>query len=153
MTGKVEIKDEDHGYGCLEVELMDILRLLEQEGQDLTWSILELEATGDADKLGKNMLDIEQEVDCSPQGLIVSWRELVRLANAFHQVINAVIVGSKRTALLTRSTTMSDLYISSELIVEAIDSSIWSVYAKEDVVLQRLQAAFRDVELVTFGLE
>lgn len=146
MAGIIEIKDRD-AQGGLTVELTHILNLLAPEGRPLSWAILDLEATGDLGG-GKDMLDLEQEIEQSPTGLLMSWDELVSLARAFFQVINTVIVGCKDAASVPKLHPEENLYASSEIVLEAIDSSLWRVYARDDKVLRRLQKAFRDVELL-----
>lgn len=146
MAGIIEIKDKD-AQGGLAVELTHILEVLVPEGCQLLWAILDLEATGDLGD-GKNMLDLEQEVEQSPTGLLMSWDELVSLACAFFQVINTVIVGCKDATAVPKLHPEENLYTSNDIVLEAIDSSLWRVYARDDKVLRRLQRAFRDVKLL-----
>jgi hypothetical protein len=147
MAGFIEIKDKDP-QGGLAVELIDILDLLAPEGCQLTWAILDLEATGDPEK-GKNMLDLEQEIERSSTGLLISWDALISLARSLFQVINAVIVGCKDVASIPKLQPGEPLYVSTELVLEAIDSSLWRVYARDDKVLRRLQEAFHEVYILT----
>jgi hypothetical protein len=147
MPSIIEIKDEDN-RGSLAVALIDLLDLLKREGHQLTWSILELEATGDPNRLPRDMLDLEQEVEQSPNGVIMSWEELVILATAFCEVLNAVIVGCKDATLIPHLQPNADLYTPCEIVLEAIDSTLWRVYARDDQIIQRLQTTFRNVVVI-----
>jgi hypothetical protein len=91
------------------------------------------EATGDLGA-GRNILDLEQEIQRSPKGLLVSWNELVQLARAFFQVFNAVIVGCRDVTAIPELHPEGDLYQSSEIVLEVIDSSLWRVYAMNRII-------------------
>ncbi len=145
MAGIIEIKDKN-AKRILTVELAHILDSLEPEGHHLSWTILDLEATGDLGD-GKNMLDLEQEIQQSPQGLHLSWDQLISFSRCFFQVINAVIVGGKDSTTVPILQPGGDLYQGSEIVVEAIDSSLWRIYARDEEVLQRFQRTFRDVDV------
>ena len=148
MASIIEIKDRD-AQGILAVDLPDLLDLLKPEGATLTWAILDLEATGDLGS-GRGILDLEQKISRSPTGLAMTWDDLRSLAQAFHQVINATVVACQNLAsvpTLVRGDSDS-LYNSCEIVLEAIDSSLWRVYSKRPEVIRRLQASFRDVEVI-----
>jgi len=145
MAEMIEIKDKN-ATGILAVELTHILDLLSPEGHNFSWVILDLEATGNLGD-GKNILDLEQEIQQSPKGLLVSWDKLISLSRCFFQVINAVIVGCKDSTSVPRLQPGEDFYKSSEIVLEAIDSSLWRIYVRDDGVLKRFQKTFRDVEV------
>jgi hypothetical protein len=142
----IEIRDTD-AQGVLAVELSTLLDFLAAEGPLLTWAILDLYATGD---LGddRSMLDLERQVAESPTGLLLSWDELGVLASAFTQVIDGVFVGCRNAASIPPLHPKAELYARCEIVLEAVDSTLWAVYARDDRVLQRLQAAFHDVQAV-----
>ncbi len=148
--GKImQIKDSDLG-GVLTVELKHILDLLMPEGRQLSWAILDIEATGDLGE-GEKILDFEKEIQQSPIGFPLSWDKLVSLSHAFFEIINTVIVGYKDPNYhpkLLPGHPVEELYKSCEIVIEMIDSSLWSIYAREEKIIQKLQLAFRDVELL-----
>lgn len=146
MSGMIEIRDADT-QGVLAVELSNLLDLVTVEGSLLTWALLDLYATGD---LGddRSMLDLERQIAASPTGLLLSWDELRALASAFTQVIDGVFVGCRDVASIPPLHPKAELYARCEIVLEAVDSTLWTVYARDDRVLQRLQAAFHDVQAV-----
>lgn len=147
MPGIVEIKDKDE-QGPLAVELVDLLDLIKPDGQQLIWAILDLEAVGDG--RGKDILDLEKEMMRSPKGLIFNWDGLVALAGSCNQITNVTVIGCRDIAALPelKPGSESDIYTPSEFVLEAIDSSLWCVYAKDDKVLRRLQQKFQVVEVL-----
>ena len=147
MPGIAEIRDSD-ARGFLTVELRDFLRVVEPEGRHLIWSILDLEARSDPDKFKANLLEIEQQVSQSPQGLILSWEELVEFADALIEVLDTVIVGCKDKKLIPRLVPGDEIFSTCEIGIEAFDSSLWRVYARDDKLLQKVQAAFQNVAVV-----
>ena len=147
MAGIVEVRDSD-SRGFLTVELRDFLQVVEPEGRDLIWSILDLEARSDPDKFKGDLLEVEQQVKQSPQGLIFSWDELVAFANALIEVLDAVIVGCKDKKLIPRLIPGDGVFAQCEIGIEAVDSSLWRVYTRDDELLQRVQTAFHDVAVM-----
>lgn len=145
MSGMVEIKDQDE-QGILAVGLIDLLSLIKPNGQQLIWAILDLKAAGGV--RGKGMLALEKEIKQSPKGLTFNWDGLVTVARSCDQIINATIVGCRDIAAIPelKLGSESDTYTPSEFVLEAIDSSLWCVYAKDDKVLHRLQKEFHAVE-------
>jgi hypothetical protein len=149
MAGTVEIRDttqQSPGGPCvLAVTLADVLACIAPEGRALTWTILDLEAVGELSG-GRNMLDLEDRIAASPPGLVVSWEWLVALAQELEQVISGLIVGVKDPSVTSQISREVDFCAVSEFVLEAIDSSLWSVYAPDDRVLKRLRARFRDTQ-------
>jgi hypothetical protein len=95
---------------------------------------------------GNNILDLEQEVSESPSGLCLNWNDLVSLARRLFQVINALLSGSSAPI---GAAAVSDLYAHSEIVLEAIDSSLWRVYARSDAIIEELKKAFNADEVTT----
>lgn len=131
--------------GILDVDLIDILNVIEAEGDALSWTLYDLEATGDLGD-GNKMLDLEQEVRDSPTGLRLNWSDLVSLARRLFQVTNATLAGSGAPIAASG---LSEVYAHSEIVLEAIDSSLWRVYAKSDSVIEKLKRAFNADEVTT----
>jgi hypothetical protein len=139
----IEIKKNTEGI--LDVDLIDILNVIEPEGAILIWTLFDLEATGDLGH-GNNILDLEQEVRESPGGLSLNWNDLVSLARRLSQVINAILAGSM---VPIPAAAVNDLYAQSQIVIEAIDSSLWRVYARSDALIERLKKCFDAEEVPT----
>ena len=146
MPEVLEIKDADR-HGVLTVDLVRLLDLLGPEGEQLSWRILELEASGDLSRLGRTVQSLEIEVRNSKNGLPITWSDLVILARTLSQVINTKITGYRGELADSQSSGVQDLYNTCEIILEAIDSSLWRIYVRDRKVGDRLRAAFRDVSV------
>ena len=131
MPVSIEIHDEDPP-GVL-VPLTAVLSALAPFGEHLQWALLDLEATGDVTPLwAGGVLALEEEVATSPEGVRLTWDELVSLAKHLDQVVNCRLHGWSDDGR-------------SSLAVEAIDSSVWTVDADDERVLQALLETFVDV--------
>jgi len=143
MAGVVEIRDtrqeSPNGPQILAVTLADLLKCVAPEGRELTWTILDLEAVGVLSD-GRNMLDLEDQIDSLPQGLILSWEALLDLAQTLHQVTNCLLAGVRDPSAMTRIQRGLDPIGVGDLVLEVIDTSLWSIYARDDSVLTHLQA-------------
>lgn len=91
MAGVIEIRDKENGF--LTVTLKDLLALSEPEGRNLIWSIQDLEAVGDPEKLKADLIEIEEKATQSPHGLIMKWEDLVDLAGALKDVLECLDCG------------------------------------------------------------
>ena len=145
MAGTIEIFDLNERGSAL-IDLPEILTVLEPEAQNLAWSILDLEATGDPGALGTTIFELEQRVANAPHGLILDWKDLNKITGALDQIIEGTIVGCQDPERLTQINLQSDLRASCDLVIEAIDSSLWKIFSRDDGVLQKLKSAFRDVK-------
>lgn len=143
MAGTIEIFDK---RDSAIIDLRDILSALEPEGQNLRWSVLDLEATGDVSRLGTTMLDLEQQVKNAPNGLILEWKDLKQLAGEIDQIINGTVAGCQDPDVLNHLNVQGSLRSTCDIVIEAIDSSLWRVYSSDDGILQKLKSAFRDVK-------
>lgn len=102
------------------IELRDILDLI--PGADSEWRILEFEATGEA-SAGHSLSSLDSAALASPDGVPISWTDLLQLASKLEQTINALLEG-KRVSVGSNANTEST---SSELVVsiEALDGTYW----------------------------
>ena len=141
--GVIEISDKT-ASGVLAFDLAELLDVLGPVGQTLWWGILELNATGD---LGAtNILDLEGEIARSRNGLIVSWEELRKLGHSVSQVVDGVFVGCRDSRDIPELRPGVNIYAPSEVVLEAIDSSLWRVFSKDGAILDRFRSAFVNVE-------
>jgi hypothetical protein len=146
MSNVIEIKYQD-SQGTSTIELIDLLNLIAQDKQQLVWSILDLEAIGDISTIWeRGILDLEENINALPQGLILSWQMLVLLVRGFDQVINTVIVGCQEVSKVPILKPDIDLDTPCEIVLELIDSSVWRIYSKDERLLQHLQHEFSNVQ-------
>jgi hypothetical protein len=129
----------------LSVTLRDILTCV-QNGQDNKWSILYLEATGD---LGtKSILDFEEEIKSSKNGVELKWIELLEIAGAFHQIIEILLIGDKDASLLRRYKDDKEMYATCSYTLELVDSSYWIVHSNNDDFLERVKSTLSGAEYI-----
>lgn len=122
---------------CDSIELKDLLALMEPEGKSLVWSILDWEAMGDvSDFWPAGALDLEQHIAQSEQGLILSLSDLNKLIQKVDQLVDGVIVAGQTRDQIPRLAPGQEL--SSEIVLEAVDSSIWRVSARSSAILHRI---------------
>jgi len=121
------------------VKLGDLLDGVSPAG-DLRWSIMELWAVARDD--GTDVLAMEQQAADSPTGLELSTEELRGIADQLLQLVDGIVVGY-RGYPPTRSD--PDLRASSEIVIEAIDSTLWRVYARDRRVIDDLRRYYDDV--------
>jgi|688.fasta_scaffold84212_4 hypothetical protein len=138
MSNVIEIKYQD-SQGTSTIELIDLLNLIAQDKQQLVWSILDLEAIGDISTIWeRGILDLEANIKFLPQGLILSWQMLVQLAQKFDQVINTVIVGCQKVSKIPSLEPNVNLDEPCEIVLELIDSSVWRIYTKDELLTLRI---------------
>ncbi len=133
--------------GYVAVELPDILKEV-QNGDSFHWSILCLEASGNLGE-GKSIVEFENEISDSKNGLFISWDDLNILSKKFHQIIDMVLIGCKNEISLQRYKTDQEMYEACDIVIDMFDSSYWKIFSKDEKFIDRLAAKFKDVEPLT----
>ena len=133
--------------GVLKVELKDLLAFFDHDGPSLIWSIQDLEAVGDPEKLKIDVVEIEEQAKESPQGFILRWQELVELAQALTDVWNAWLVACREGDPIPKAVYSSAKVDQYEAVIEACDSSFWRVYARDNSIIRRIAGKFNDVSV------
>lgn len=147
MSGMIRIDDKD-ADGFLGVHLPSLLDTLVDEGPRLTWVVQHLSTSGDLGS-GKSVLDLEKESRTPPYGIVIAWRELVDLAHRFAQVQDGVFAGCTDPNKLPRIDALDEPHRLCEVVLEAVDSSYWEIFARDDAILSRLRRQFNSVSDVT----
>jgi len=122
------------------VKLDELLDLVVDDTGDLRWSIMELWGVGKNDDV--DVVTLEQRAANSPTGVELSTQELRQIAQQLGQFIDGIVVGYRGTPP-TRSD--PDLRRSAEVVIEAIDSTLWRVYASHRRTLATLHDHYDDV--------
>lgn len=146
MAGIIEIRDKT-APGVLTLTLRDLLAFFEDRGPHLVWSILDLEAVGDPDKLKIELLELERKARESPHGFILKWEDLVALAESLVDVWGTLIAASDTADSIPRLTHGTEQFEPCEVALEAFDSSFWRVYARDDAIIRKLESSFHDVDV------
>jgi hypothetical protein len=147
MPSIIEIRDRDE-RGFLDVDLNQVLSHLRKEGPSLSWSILYLYAVGDLGE-GFGMLDLEEKIQASPEGVTLQWETIFDLSHKFRDIYDLILVGyhDPHIPKLGPEDSRSNLYENCEIVVERDDSSLWRIFARDNDVVDRLRNSFPDAEL------
>jgi hypothetical protein len=124
------------------IELADLLDAIPTT-DELSWSIMEMWGVARDDET--DLVQLERQAADSPTGLELSAIRLRTLAAQLRQFVDGIIVGYRGDPP-TRSD--ADLRTRSEVVIEAIDSTLWRVYARDPAVTDRLQSSYPDVRKV-----
>ena len=124
------------------VKLADVLAAVETADR-LSWTIMEFWAVARDDET--NLVAFEQQAAASPTGLELSADELRSFSGQLLQFIDGIVVGYSGKP---PNRSEADLRGASEIVIEAIDSTLWRVYARDSAVIDRLRSTYDDVRNV-----
>lgn len=128
MPHWIEVPFQDKS-GAFEPALSDLLAAIESAGSRLEWSIRFVEGTGDiTDVWSGGIVDLEKTADESEEGVPVSWERISALARSVHQIIDGRFDGVGTEGV--------------EIVIQAIDSTVWSLYARDPAVLDLVAAQY-----------
>jgi hypothetical protein len=142
MSELLRVADKDvHGF--LAVDLLQLLNAVTESGPTLDWVLQELTLTGNL--RGRwTVQRLETASREPPYGLRLSWAETLGIAEMITQVQEGVVIGlragSEPPSLGVEARTGA-----AEVVLEAVDSSYWEVYAKDNRVAAAIRAQFRCV--------
>jgi hypothetical protein len=121
------------------VQLRDLLDQL--PGVDgLRWSVMEIWTVARSD--ATDVSSIESRAAGSPKGLEMRSSELRELADELAQVIDGIFAGYRGEP---PSRSDKDLRHTTEIVIEAFDSTFWRVYARDAGVAEQLRRTYTDV--------
>jgi hypothetical protein len=150
MSGLLRIHDTaDHGP--LSFDLADLLEIISTEGPSMRWCILYLdEVVWKQDYPLMALEELYAKVDDSPNGLSMSWDELVEISHAIVQTIDGTYIAYREGQVVPEypGDRFEDLYAASEVVFQAVDSTYWEVYARNDEVLNRYKSAYKAIDVI-----
>lgn len=106
---------------------------------DLLWRILDLDGVGTAPN-GMTMEAFEAVIRTPPGGYRATWGELVALSAGLEQTWDCLIVGGPPNIPIEADTVEAAGFPGCEFIIEAFDSSKWTVGTIDDGVCDLLAA-------------
>jgi hypothetical protein len=131
------------------IELVQLLDLLPPQARSFTWSILELEGRAKGVfRDGRTMLELERAANESTAGLILTWEQLREYAQGLKEVISGTFVAYAAGTAIPPFQPGMDIYGPSELVIEAVDTNYWQLYARDEQLLRPIQDTFRRVEVL-----
>jgi hypothetical protein len=111
--------------------LKDILNILPEN--NWTWSILDFDGIG---KMPQDM-SIDEFIELikkNPSGLMMSWEELKNFSNSIEQTFDCLIVAVLSMEKLDGSKFIRDNFSDCLVVINAFDSSEWTVSIQENSV-------------------
>lgn len=123
--------------------LADLLDLIEV-AEKLRWTIMDMWAIGRDDDF--DVLALEREAASSASGLSMTYVELRAFADRLLQMIDGVVVGYREHP---PDRLDADLRSTAEIVLEAVDSSGWRIYARDHAVVDRFRRQYGDVREIT----
>jgi hypothetical protein len=140
----VSIRDRSLDEGYLTFDLKDVLAALGDRVWQWTWCVLELDA------IGHEIEPFCQSVDSQPNGFWVDTAEFLMLADRIVQTISAQFLAFRRD--VDRTELQSEDLNSArfpqneiQLVIRAVDSSYFEVYAKEESIVRAINSRFSSV--------
>lgn len=139
---RIYVKQDD----AIHVKLLDILDGIDN-GNKYYWSILEIEASGYLGE-GKNYMQLEEEVQTSPNGFFINWEELKDLSRKLDQVIWITIIGCTNKDLLKRYDNDQEMYTVCDFVIEVFDGGCFEIFSKEKTFIEFLIRGFNKTEIM-----
>lgn len=113
----------------LDINLKDILTNI-KNGSHFNWCVLHIEGIGNNTK--ESIIEFENKVNKSENGLLINWNELTKLSEKFSQIINLLLIGDKDSTKLIRYQDFGLMYKECFYVIELVDSSYWEIRSKQD---------------------
>jgi len=131
--------------------IFDILDEI-HDGNLFYWSILFLRATGNLGE-GLSIPIFQKQIRDSVNGLLITWNELNLLSKKFYQIIDITLIGCKDVNLLHRYENDQVMYETCDFVIEMIDSNYWEVFSKDEKLINKLAAKFKDIKFLAPDFE
>ena len=138
---EIKIKDKDN-KGILTFDLIDILKILSESCIDLQWIIKEIEGR----TKNINIFELERKIENSDNGYIISWEELIGLAEDLVQTINLTLVGREMRSENSLDSN-SIVGVEDKIIITALDSTYWIVRTGITEIINLIYQKFDNIEI------
>ena len=122
------------------VQLTDLLAKVPVN--DWAWSILEFDGVGQM-PANDSVPEFQKRVRQQPLGLVLTWSEITRFAEAIEYTIDCLVVAVSRIDRLEVVKLFADDFENCEIAFRAIDSTEWILFASNRATLDGLQGAAR----------
>ena len=127
---------EFDGSGILAIALSDILHVLRGQGEAIQWSLLWFQATGNHD------VAVPEAVVSTRTGKVLSWKDLLALANRVEGIEDVVLVGTEPGSALATLQDVESGHYNAEVLIECVDSSYWLVSSANDIIIKNFRDRF-----------
>ncbi|MBK7980284.1 MAG: hypothetical protein IPK06_09880 [Ignavibacteriae bacterium] len=140
---KIKITD---GGELLTFDLVDILNCIKDVGSNYNWAILDIYLTS-KNNSNLNVLEFENEVNAKNELFKINFIDMLNLSSKFNQVIDGKFIAFKGN-FNNELIEIKDLEEKFDVVIEAIDSSYWTVFSKDELIIELLKSTFRKVEIL-----
>ncbi len=130
------IKINGNSSCVLSIDLKDVLSCIDH-GKKTIWGLMWLHVTANLND-GQSIVDLENEVNKSDNGMSIAWDELLTLSEQITQSIDLLIIGDKEISNIIRYADDEQMHNKCDYTIELIDSSYWIIYTNNDVFVQNL---------------
>lgn len=111
---------------------------------DLKWSVLVFHGIGNAPS-GQSMLEFERLAESTPEGFVMTWRELLDFAFHLDDTIECLVVAAKSVGDLMTIDRDSESLGLGELWLELNDSTEWLVQGQDSRLVSNISKVFEEV--------
>ncbi|WP_323141131.1 hypothetical protein [Massilia phyllosphaerae] len=122
------------------VQLVDLLAKVPANAWD--WSILEFDGVGHM-PANDSVLEFQTRVRQQPLGLVLTWSEISRFAEAVEYTIDCLVIAASDIDRLEVDKLLADDFQECEIAIRAIDSTEWILFASNPTILEGLEGAAR----------
>lgn len=122
------------------VHLHDLLGVV--PANEWMWSVFEFDGVG---RMPGNysVVEFREKVHEHPLGLIMTWPEILEFAAAVEYTIDCLIVAISNLDRLDANKLLADDFQECEIVLRAIDSTEWILFASKKMTLDALGSVAR----------
>lgn len=118
----------------LTITLYDILTQIKNI-EHYKWKLLWIE--GISQQL--NMLELEETINSSTNGFMITSNELKRMSLLFDQLMELVLIGDKNEENLHKSDNDDQMKSRCDFFIELVDSSYWEIISNNEEFIKKLE--------------
>lgn len=130
----IEINNKNDRF--YSINLDSILLRIESYIDDYIWSIQLIDGVGNIkDIIGMNIVELENYCNISPKGFIIEYKDLMKLAKVFEDIIDIVIVGCISEEDIPEAYKAANWEVNCKVIISREDSSLWQLFSQNSKIL------------------
>jgi hypothetical protein len=163
MPGLIRV-GANHESNSLEFDIAELVALVGEAGVRWLWNVnLEWAILMDEQESQPHPLIVRKVFDqtkTTKKSVTMSWEEMRALAASIRQTIWGDYIACEKAEYFTRLSALylnddgynyidrvhENFYTLTEIVFQAVDSSFWLIYVKDDTLLERIATAFQNVE-------
>lgn len=147
MTIEISDKSENN---VLSFGLREILDTIKGHlSEDLIWVFYELQdSKGIIDFRGWSIMELENKVNNTEDGIVMTWDEMYSFAATVFQVVDATIYGIDPLEY-KRCDGIGIKDMNKSIIIESVDSTLWSISFKNKELIKEFSKKFQNITETT----